>query len=85
MGCTCQNGTFFENNRCVSMPLNRCASILSSVWNGNACVCNPGYSVVGVECACLGLAVNYTFCDRCFNKPNSMFINGVCQCNDGFS
>ena len=50
------------------MPLNRCASILSSVWNGNACVCNPGYSVVGVQCACLGLAVNSTFCDRCFNN-----------------
>lgn len=51
-GCICPSGTFFEGNRCTSVPVNKCASIISSVWDGNSCVCSPGYTVVGMQCAC---------------------------------
>lgn len=85
VGCCCSTGTFFNGTNCNSVPINQCALIVSSIWNGNSCVCNTGYVVIGMQCSCQGLAVNSTFCDRCFNKPNSTWVNGICQCSSGFT
>jgi hypothetical protein len=30
-------------------------------------MCNPGFSVIGLECVCQGLRVG-SYCDRCYNK-----------------
>lgn len=82
-GCFCPSGTFLVNSSCSIIPVDKCASILNSVWNGKACVCSPGYTSVGLDCVCNGLAVSATFCDRCYSKPNSTWINGLCRCNEG--
>ena len=55
------------------------------MWNGEYCECNPGYSIIGMECVCEGLVISGTFCDRCYYKPNSAWTNGVCQCNVGYA
>lgn len=85
IGCVCPPGTFHSDGQCSSVQINQCASIVNSIWNGRSCVCNTGYVVIGMQCACQGLAVNSSFCDRCFQKPNSAWANGICRCNSGFS
>ena len=51
-GCNCPQGTFLKDNACVPIPVNQCASVPNSIWNGKSCVCNPGYSVIGMQCVC---------------------------------
>lgn len=85
IGCSCATGTFFNGSNCNSVPVNQCASIPSSIWDGNKCICNFGYTMFNMQCTCQGLAVNSTYCDRCYNKPNSSWLNGICQCNTGYS
>lgn len=48
MGCSCPSGTFYDGAKCSPVPINRCASIASSVWDGKSCVCNSGYVVIGL-------------------------------------
>ena len=84
-GCFCPKGTFLNQGSCAPVQVNQCASIANSIWNGNACVCNTGYEVIGMECVCQGLAVNASLCDRCYTKPNSNFVNGICQCRSGYA
>lgn len=84
-GCFCPNGTFYDGSRCNAVPINQCANVSNSMWSGSSCVCNIGYSVIGMQCVCQGLAINSSFCDRCSSKPKSTWINGICQCNIGFS
>lgn len=84
-GCFCPKGTFLNNGSCSPIQVNQCASVTNSIWDGKACVCNSGYSIIGVQCVCQGLAISSTYCDRCYSKPNSTWINGICQCNQGFS
>ena len=84
-GCFCPQGTFLLNGQCSVVAIDKCASIPNSIWNGNACVCNPGYEAIGHQCVCSGLAVNSKLCDRCFSKPNSHWHNGLCMCNKGYN
>lgn len=85
VGCFCPTGTFYDGSKCSSVPINQCASIINSIWNGKSCVCNTGYEVIGMQCACQGLAVNASYCDQCYKKPNSTWLNGICQCNSGLA
>ena len=85
VGCVCPTGTFLNNGQCSSIPVNQCASLPNSIWNGNACVCNTGYTVAGQQCVCQGLPVNASYCERCYTKPSSTWVNGVCQCNSGLA
>jgi hypothetical protein len=47
-------------------------------------MCNPGFSVIGLECVCQGLRVG-SYCDRCYNKQYSSFKFGICQCDAGYN
>jgi hypothetical protein len=82
-GCFCPTGTFLSNSSCSAVRVDQCASIGNSIWNGKACVCNSGYTSIGLDCVCQGLAVSPSFCDRCYSKPNSTWIDGICRCNNG--
>jgi hypothetical protein len=84
IGCCCAAGTFYNGSACVNLTVSQCASVAGSVWNGGNCVCSPGYTSIQMQCVCVGLAVNSTYCDQCYNKPNSNWVNGICQCNTNF-
>lgn len=82
-GCFCPVGTFYDGNGCTTPGASNCSAIANSNWNGSHCVCQQGFSAIGYACACQGLAVG-NYCDQCFNKPNSQYLFGTCQCNRGY-
>lgn len=36
-----------------------------------------------MSCICTGI-VTEGYCDVCYSKPNSQWLNGICQCSQGF-
>ena len=63
-----------------------CNVIPNAYWDNTKqlCLCEQGYSVVGYQCVCRGVAFE-RFCDRCAHRPNSEFYFGICKCNDGYT
>lgn len=82
-GCYCPEGTFFDGTKCSPLTVDRCIGIPNSNWNGTHCVCFPGFSTTGNSCYCTGVIMG-DYCERCASKPNSVFTNGICQCNNGY-
>lgn len=82
-GCYCPDGTFFDGTQCSVKTVDKCIGIPSSNWNGTHCVCFPGFSTSGDSCYCNGVIIG-DYCERCASKPNSVFTNGICQCNNGY-
>ena len=72
--------------RCEKPASNMCRLIPNAFWDATrqACLCNPGFSVVGYQCVCKGVPFE-NFCDRCAYRPNSEFFNGICRCKTGYT
>ena len=72
--CVCIAGTQYINSRCVKVPT--CGE--NSYFDGVACTCNTGYTLVNGACTVVAI-----FIPDC---PANSYFNGVsCTCNTGFS
>lgn len=72
--------------RCERPVANMCRLIPNANWDSakQMCLCDPGFSVVGYQCVCRGVAFD-RYCDRCAHRPNSEFYFGICRCRQGFT
>ena len=83
--CSCPSGTFFNvsTSTCVQTGQSFCLTVSYANWNGTHCVCYPGYSVLNNQCICSGLQLT-NWCNLCYQKPNSVYANGLCKCLDTY-
>ena len=77
----CPSGTYPGNGVCSNTPttpVNLCAAVPNSSFNGTYCICNQGYTQQGN--ACVQTAVS----NLCSHIPNSNYNGQFCICNSGF-
>ena len=82
-GCVCPSGSVFNGSSCILSNEIGCKSMPDASWNGTHCVCLPGYSAIDGRCVCFGLEMT-GWCNRCYQKANSFYKNGICVCLEGF-
>ena len=84
VGCRCKSGEFDLGSSCEYVDQARCSNIPSSRWVNNQCLCNEGFTKIGLQCICYGVDINGV-CDRCSQKPNSAWNEYFCKCVAGFT
>lgn len=98
--CKCPTGAYFDGRSCkcndgyISQPGGSCMKCPSeAVWDGRkGCICAPGSAFDGKNCIVTGNNQNNRPFDTAPNPPsptpscgpNSNYVNGRCQCNQGF-
>ncbi len=83
IGCRCPKGKFDLGSSCEEITELRCNIIPDSSWRDGMCVCNEGFTKVGLQCVCYGVE-NGGVCDRCSQKPNSVWDEYFCRCLTDF-
>ena len=84
IGCRCPEGDFDLGSKCEQVDQSRCMTIPKAFWDQTKCICQEGYTKVGLQCVCYGIEVG-NMCDRCSHKSNSVWDGYLCKCQAGFT
>lgn len=55
VGCRCKTGDFDFGSSCEMVDEARCSGVPNAKWLNDLCQCNPGYTKIGLQCACYGV------------------------------